>query len=119
MDTLTRKNLQGLLRKLCQASLVYQKCDNNQKIRLFNSCGKLLDKLVEFGYDRIFAEAILIGGKDFLNSEREATLKDCELVAGSLAEDLTEEEAKHYLEGRKEEKPSVKVAVAEQERLSA
>ena len=92
MEPLIKKKILELLKKLKEASAVYQNCNNDQKIRLFDSCKTILDKLEEFGYNRLFAEGLLVGGKDFLNGEKEATAKETELIFAGIVEDLTEED---------------------------
>ena len=57
-----------LLLKLKKVSLVYAKANNEQRIRLFNACGDIFNKLVSFGMERSLVEALVVGGRDFVET---------------------------------------------------
>lgn len=73
MDKLIEKNnikdYRVLLEKLKKAHDIYLVCNEDQKGRLIDSCGFLIDKLVAFGESKEFYTTLLIYGEDFLIDE--------------------------------------------------
>lgn len=67
METEKQKLVEALV-KLKKVHDVYVKATEEQRGRLLISCQFLIDRLVSFGYDRVFVETLLIGGKDFLDT---------------------------------------------------
>ena len=88
------KRIKELLFKLKKAHLVYVNCKEDQKVRLFNSCGFILDELERLGAARAFCETLLMSGKEFL--VREYSRKDLveeEVIFGAPLQEVG------YLEG--------------------
>ncbi len=73
MEKLIEKNnlmdYRVLLEKLKKAHDIYLVCNEDQKGRLIDSCGFLIDKLVTFGESKEFYTTLLIYGQDFLIDE--------------------------------------------------
>lgn len=67
METEKQKLVETLV-KLKKVHDVYVKATEDQRGRLLISCQFLIDRLTAFGYDRVFVETLLIGGKDFLDT---------------------------------------------------
>lgn len=84
MDTEKEKLIEALT-KLKKAHDIYVKATEDQRGRLLASCQFLIDRLVGFGYDRVFVETLLIGGKDFLDSWHGAVINTDKELEGSDA----------------------------------
>jgi glutaredoxin-related protein len=64
-----KKELVEQLLKLKKAHQIYQLCSSEeQKEKLFKACQPLIKALVARGFEQVFVETLLIGGKDFLES---------------------------------------------------
>lgn len=74
-----------LLIRLKKISDVYKVADEQQRGRLILASKKTVDSLVEIGFDRVYVETLLIGGKEFLDSlyggkKDEASVQDAQLI---------------------------------------
>lgn len=65
LDSLSEKKRFSLLLDLKKISGVYQKCSNEQKVRLFEASDSLLTQLSTMGYPRIISESLLMFGDEF------------------------------------------------------
>ena len=57
-----------LLLKLKKINKVYQVCNEDQKGRLIEASQKLIGELVAVGFEYSFVEALLVSGKEFVDS---------------------------------------------------
>ncbi|MDD4026987.1 MAG: hypothetical protein PHO75_02245 [Candidatus Shapirobacteria bacterium] len=63
-----QEKITNLLLRVKKINQVYKVATEEQRGRLLESSKFIVDQLVDFGYERVFVETLLIGGKDFVNS---------------------------------------------------
>lgn len=75
MDSEDKKQLEekqekigNLLLRLKKINKVYLVATEEQRGMLLENSQFILDELVEFGFDRVFIETLLVGGEDFVES---------------------------------------------------
>lgn len=63
-----KEKLINLLTKLKKINHFYQISDEERRGKLIENSQFIIDDLVGMGYERVFIETLLVGGKDFLDS---------------------------------------------------
>ena len=92
--------IKPLFEKLNDAHPIYKKASNEKKIQIDEAFIPIFDKLEKLGIDRLFSEALLFFGKEFLDSlpsskkkdQKLSQVEEAELIFGVKAEVLTEQE---------------------------
>lgn len=103
------EEIKNLLTLLKGAHQVYQKSDNDQRIRLLEKCQWIFDRLQVAGAVPGFCEALVIYGKEFLDSEypadphdsEPATIEDAERIFGAKAEPMSEHDQRAFALAKK------------------
>jgi len=85
MKNVKNQRTTNLLIRLKKVSEVYKIATNEQRIRLFDKCDFLIKDLVEVGFDRVFIEALIVSGNDFLKTvfnedNKDANHFDCQVM---------------------------------------
>ena len=67
-NILTKLKIIYLLIRVKKINQVYKVATEEQRGRLLENSKFILDQLVDFGFERVFVETLLISGKDFVDS---------------------------------------------------
>lgn len=103
MDTEKLQKIKSLFIKIKEGHRYYESGDNDYRIRLSKAFEPIFIQLETLGVARHFSEALLIWGKEFVDSvvlesrdRKEATIEDAEAIFGAEAHDMTDEEKRNF-----------------------